>query len=96
MLLLFTRVIWRVLTSAYHVQILVLISTFVLSYAIHFLVYLSPREVERTDLASQNHNFILRTVRHAYFADPHTARANQSASQECRFAPPIKNKPTSY
>ena len=32
---------------------------FVLSYAIHFWVYLSQPEVEWTNLASQNHNFVL-------------------------------------
>ena len=45
--------------------------------------------MERTDLASQNHNFTLkRAVARA--RDRSTARANQSASQECRFATPQK------
>ena len=44
----------QVLTSASHV----VLRAFVLTYAIHFWVYLSQSEVERTDLASQNHNFV--------------------------------------
>ena len=54
------------LTSASRVKLLTL-STSVLSYAIHFLVYLSQLEVEQIDLASQNHNFhtspLIRTER---------------------------------
>ena len=55
------KIFWRfscgvqVLTSASLVQLL-LLREFVLSYAIHFWVYLSQREVERTDLPSPNHN----------------------------------------
>ena len=69
---------------------------FLVSHAIQFSVYLSQREEERTDLASQNHNFVLHTERDAYFVDRHTARVNRSASQECRFATPTKNKPTAF
>ena len=36
----------------------VVLRAFVLTYAIHFWVCLSQSEVERTDLASQNHNFV--------------------------------------
>ena len=36
----------------------VVLRAFVLTYAIHFWVYLSQSEVERTDLASPNHNFV--------------------------------------
>ena len=54
MSLLLTHV--EVLTSAPHLLLLA-VRTFLLSYAIRFWLYLIQSEVERTDLASQNHNF---------------------------------------
>ena len=48
------RVMWR---SISHLCVLAH-SPFVLSYAIHFWVYLSQLEVERTDLTCQNQNFV--------------------------------------
>ena len=70
------------------VSCLLALRAFALSYAIHFWVYLSQREVERTDLASQNHNFVLLHTEKdvARARDRNTARANQSASQDCRLA----------
>ena len=59
-------------SSFFQIVKLLALSTFEHSYAIHFWVYLSQLDVERTDLASQNHNFILVRTWSA-----HSARTNQ-------------------
>ena len=49
---------WHAVISRSRCHFCVLaLRVFVLSYAIHFWIYLSQREVKRTDLASQNHTF---------------------------------------
>ena len=93
MSLLLTRV--EVLTSASRVVSCRLVScrSFWLSghlfLAMQFIsVYLFQREVERTDPASQNQNFLLLQMKRAYARarDRNTARANQSSFQDCRLA----------
>ena len=92
------------LTSASCVKLLA-VRAFVLSYTIHFLVYLSQCEVERTDLASQNHNFLLLQLKRAYSQenmirisahDPISVSrlptCDQSAPQECRLQHQLKIK----
>ena len=60
------HVMWRsssppsCFSSFFQIVKFLALSTFVHSYATHFRVYLSQLEVERTDLSSLNHNFVLR------------------------------------